>query len=62
MLNKLIISTLAAYVAVDLTRWYTIPEKLICCIGFGLIIAGVWTKIEERRTRQSDKATETQSF
>lgn len=47
MLNKLIISTLAAYVAVDLTRWYTIPEKLICCIGFGLIIAAAWTKIEE---------------
>lgn len=47
MLNKLIISTLAAYVAVDLTGWYTTPEKLICCIGLGLIAAAVWTWIEE---------------
>lgn len=62
MLNKLITSTALAYIAVDLTGWYTTPEKLICCIGLGLIAAAVWTKIEERRTRQSDKATETQSL
>lgn len=47
MLNKLITSTLAAYVAVDLTGWYTTPEKLICSIGLGLVVAAVWTKIEE---------------
>ena len=50
MLNKLITSTLAAYVAADLTGWYeTFPERLICCIGLGLAIAAVWTWVEERR-------------
>ena len=62
MKQKLITSTLAAYVAADLTGWYTTPEKLICCIGLGLAIAAVWIQIEERRTRQRDKATETQSL
>lgn len=47
MKQKLITSTLAAYVAADLTGWYTMSEKLICCIGLGLAIAAVWTKIEE---------------
>lgn len=48
MRDKLITSTLAAYVAADLTGWYTTPEKLICCIGLGLIAAAVWIQIEER--------------
>lgn len=54
LLNKLIISTLAAYIAADLTDWYTIPEKLICCIGLGLIAAAVWIQIEERRTEHDN--------
>lgn len=63
MKQKLITSIALAYVAVDLTGWYhTIPERLICSIGLGLAIAAMWIQIEERRTRQSDKATETQSL
>ena len=46
MKQKLITSTALAYVAADLTGWYTTPEKLICCIGLGLIAAAVWTWVE----------------
>ena len=63
MKQKLFTSVALAYIAADLTGWYeTIPERLICCIGLGLIAAAVWTWIEERRRKQSDKATETQSL
>lgn len=48
MKQKLITSIALAYVAADLTGWYeTFPERLICCIGLGLIAAAVWTWIEE---------------
>lgn len=56
MRNKLITSTLAAYVAADLTGWYTMSEKLICCIGLGLAIAAVWIQIEERRTEHDNNS------
>lgn len=56
MKQKLITSTLAAYVAIDLTGWYTTPEKLICCIGLGLAIAAVWIQIEERRTEHDNNS------
>ncbi|MCH1984577.1 hypothetical protein MCG98_18710 [Ruminococcus sp. OA3] len=58
MKQKLITSTLAAYIAVDLTGWYeTIPEQLICCIGLGLAVAAVWTWIEERRLHHDKNGT-----
>lgn len=58
MKQKLITSIALAYVAAELTGWYeTFPERLICCIGLGLIAAAVWTWIEERReTHDKDGA------
>lgn len=57
MKQKLITSIALAYIAADLTGWYTTPEKLICCIGLGLIAAAVWTWAEERRKRHDNQGT-----
>lgn len=48
VINKLITSILLAYIVVDLSGWYsTIPERLISCVGLGLIITAIWTRAEE---------------
>lgn len=59
MKQKIITSTLAAYVAADLTGWYTTPEKLICCIGLGLAIAAVWVWIKEKKNNHHKKSPRT---
>lgn len=60
MKQRLITSIALAYIAADLTGWYeTIPERLICCIGLGLIAAAVWTWAEEKKNNQHKKSPRT---